>query len=246
MSKTKTVDINKYRHNFILGGLRRLSARWYPRSDAKTTARIERGKYECAMCKKPTPTKEIQLDHKKPVVDPIAGFQGWDQHIERLFVEAEGFQVLCKSCHKVKTKAENAVRAKKCSKCGKKKPFNAFHKRTDRDDGRQNFCKPCSNEKSKQHKAKEGPKELQRDSSYKRKYGITTKEYESMLTKQDNKCNICKRSARPERRLAVDHCHVTGKVRGLLCQKCNMSLGLLKDSEENLKAALTYLKRSRT
>jgi hypothetical protein len=54
--------------------------------------------------------KEISLDHIEPVVDPHLGFVDWNNYIERLFCEASGFQVLCKTCHSAKSKRENEIR----------------------------------------------------------------------------------------------------------------------------------------
>ncbi len=74
-----------------------------------------------------------------------------------------------------------------------------------------------------------------------RKYGITIEEYEQMLKDQNGVCKICKGPDPAGKDFAVDHCHVTGKVRGLLCQNCNTSLGLMKDSHVNLSNAINYL-----
>ena len=60
---------------------------------------------------------------------------------------------------------------------------------------------------------------------------------------QDGKCAICS-NPQENRRLAVDHCHKTGKVRGLLCQGCNTGIGGLKDDTERIKKAIDYLKKS--
>ena len=84
---------------------------------------------------------------------------------------------------------------------------------------------------------------------YKNKYGITLDEYNLMLSDQGKGCKICgsKETVTEKgivRRLAVDHCHETGKVRGLLCGNCNKSLGGFKDSKELLLKAIDYLETS--
>lgn len=81
----------------------------------------------------------------------------------------------------------------------------------------------------------------------KRKYKITLEEWYEMFERQNSLCAICKQEGfkldpASKNLLVVDHCHVTGKVRGLLCHNCNRALGLLKDNPENLKRALNYLK----
>jgi hypothetical protein len=87
-----------------------------------------------------------------------------------------------------------------------------------------------------------------KDKDLKKKYGIGLKEYKGMLFKQDGVCCICKLKesalnprTKKARDLAVDHCHDTGKVRGLLCAQCNTGLGLLKDDISLLNKAIVYL-----
>ena len=77
----------------------------------------------------------------------------------------------------------------------------------------------------------------------KRRYGITLEQYEAMLESQNGKCAICKGDCLTGRNLAVDHDHETGKVRGLLCSKCNQGLGQLNNIEL-LQRAIDYLKES--
>ena len=82
-----------------------------------------------------------------------------------------------------------------------------------------------------------------RKSWLKRQYGITPEEYDEMLKRQEGMCAICFTS-KPTGKwevFAVDHCHVTGDVRGLLCNECNRGLGLLRDSKDILRSALDYL-----
>ena len=74
-------------------------------------------------------------------------------------------------------------------------------------------------------------------------YGISSDDYDRLFAHQRGACAICgKRSAKT---LCVDHCHATGKVRGLLCQRCNLALGHLNDSPTLVSAALAYLTGSR-
>lgn len=81
-----------------------------------------------------------------------------------------------------------------------------------------------------------------RERNLAKKYGITIEKYHEMLNSQGGVCKIC---GKPEERfqgsLAVDHCHSTGKIRGLLCGKCNTMLGQADDSVEILQAAIDYL-----
>jgi len=76
-----------------------------------------------------------------------------------------------------------------------------------------------------------------------RTFGLSLDDLERMLIEQGGLCAICER--RPARRLCIDHCHATQKVRGLLCDNCNIALGLLDDDPERLRAAIAYVLRGR-
>lgn len=78
-------------------------------------------------------------------------------------------------------------------------------------------------------------------------FGISLEEYREMLARQDNVCAICEQPETATRNgkvrwLAVDHCHTTGKVRGLLCGNCNPMIGYAKDNVEVLEKAIKYLR----
>lgn len=85
----------------------------------------------------------------------------------------------------------------------------------------------------------------------KRKYGISVDEYDQLLVEQNGVCAICRSKeshvykSGKLKDLSVDHCHSTGKVRGLLCVKCNRALGYLDDSIERINRAITYLEKSK-
>jgi F420-0:gamma-glutamyl ligase-like protein len=107
------------------------------------------------------------------------------------------------------------------------------------------FCKKCSSAKSKKW-AIDNPnvwERQKRKSHLKKKYGITIDDYDKMVIQQNNSCAICEgvlidsRGFRPH----VDHCHETGKVRGVLCGDCNKALGMFKDSIERIQKAYNYL-----
>lgn len=92
----------------------------------------------------------------------------------------------------------------------------------------------------------EKPDKLE-DARLRRVYGISLEDYNWLLTVQGGVCAICRRpesvphkKGKPKK-LTVDHCHATGKVRGLLCQKCNSILGYSEDQPLVLLAAAEYL-----
>lgn len=78
-----------------------------------------------------------------------------------------------------------------------------------------------------------------------RKFGLSVKDYASLLAKQNGVCAICQKPDKDNIRLAVDHCHATGRIRGLLCSNCNIALGNFYDNVDSLKAAISYLEASR-
>lgn len=73
-------------------------------------------------------------------------------------------------------------------------------------------------------------------------YGITAQEYQAIYEFQDSRCYICRFATGRYKRLAVDHCHATGVVRGLLCKFCNRLLGVARDSVEFFERAAEYLR----
>jgi hypothetical protein len=90
---------------------------------------------------------------------------------------------------------------------------------------------------------KENP-DIRDDKHLRYKYGITLNVYLDMAKQQNNACKICNK-IQQDRKLCIDHCHVTGNIRGLLCDKCNKGLGSFEDNELSLKNAVTYLQESR-
>jgi len=75
------------------------------------------------------------------------------------------------------------------------------------------------------------------------KYGVTGPEYARMSAEQENKCYLCYRDCSSGRELAVDHDHTTGKVRGLLCGTCNLTIGRMNEDTALLRRMADYLDR---
>lgn len=81
-----------------------------------------------------------------------------------------------------------------------------------------------------------------RDKTFQRKYGITLEDYNTILKKQNHCCKICNKAEVEHRGpLKLDHCHSTGKIRGLLCDHCNRGLGYFLDNIQSLQSAINYL-----
>jgi len=132
---------------------------------------------------------------------------------------------------------------KKCSKCKETKPLSCFHKNKRRGDGRNTYCKTCAIQYKKEYYRKNKPKI--REYALQKRYKITQVEFDTLLKQQDNCCACCgvTKPDRTRENLAVDHNHTTGKVRGLLCTRCNTVLGLVRDSPQILSNLIKYIER---
>lgn len=112
----------------------------------------------------------------------------------------------------------------KACKCGATDP-RVFSKKS-------RWCRACVREAVRDHRY--------------RKLGVSRDEYLAVLQGQLGACAICGKNEQPveggRRGLHLDHDHVTGKRRGVLCSKCNQLLGWVKDSVEHLELAIAYLK----
>ena len=91
----------------------------------------------------------------------------------------------------------------------------------------------------------ESTKRSIKKSRLKRLYNLTLEQYNEMLKKQDLKCAICNEplDLQNPHGVNIDHNHLTGKIRGILCNKCNLAIGLLRDNPEYIYKAYKYIKR---
>lgn len=131
--------------------------------------------------------------------------------------------------------------AKRCTRCTEWKSLDNFGRRKDRGDTPLSECKRCASERSKQYNTGERG----RTKRYANKYGVTVEWYEERLAAQGGLCAICGNppdsGIAQHPRLAIDHCHRTGRARGLLCFLCNSALGRFEDDPELLVRAHKYL-----
>lgn len=172
----------------------------------------------------------------------------------------DGLQSRCDECRKIyfKTRVVEipASGSKKCNKCFCDKQLMDFFKDKNTKDGYTHTCKVCRTaaasawniahpdrvRRNDKNGSKNSP-EKHRNNQLRIKFGINHSNYEQMLEKQRGVCSICK-SDKPGgygKHFNIDHDHVTGKIRGLLCSNCNTGLGLFQDRIEILQNAITYL-----
>lgn len=142
--------------------------------------------------------------------------------------------VICDACASI---------GKVCSFCHIFKLFIAFPRGSNRGNTA-TFCKPCKNEYNK----KRYDPENQHIRMLKSKYNLTDNEYNELFLLQQGVCAICgksesalDRTGKRIRRLAIDHNHATGRVRGLLCGDCNQLIGRLEQDEVRVKRMLEYI-----
>lgn len=114
-----------------------------------------------------------------------------------------------------------------CVRCGEDKPAEAYRKDPRYKSGLTSYCRDCY-----------------RDYGRLRRYGLTEDQFRRIYESQDGACAICRTGLEYlGKGTHIDHCHAHGHVRGLLCQPCNMALGMLRDDTTRFAAAIDYLNR---
>lgn len=161
------------------------------------------------------------------------------------------------------------MKMKTCSKCKESKPLRSFFRRKKSSlDGRMSLCKICATLKiyswrsknpekwrsyvrKSYHIAKSNGTYAKRFSTHparrsiyrmKTRYGITQDQLVSLLKKQNKSCAICRIKLRMDRKqYAIDHCHKTKIIRGILCHRCNLGIGFMRDDPSLFISACDYL-----
>ncbi|MFD5056637.1 endonuclease VII domain-containing protein [Streptomyces tendae] len=149
----------------------------------------------------------------------------------------DGLQGYCRPCvaeyhqarqlakgKNVRPRVETPAGHKHCRSCGETKPHSEWHRNASASDGLSTSCKACRAVKS-------------RAGHLQRHYGLTEAERDQLIADQGGVCCIC--LAAPAAH--VDHCHETGRVRGVLCFSCNAALGQFKDRPDAIRRAAAYV-----
>ncbi|MFG2599741.1 endonuclease VII domain-containing protein [Streptomyces sp. NPDC048462] len=113
---------------------------------------------------------------------------------------------------------------KRCPQCGEVKPHGEWERNRSSSDGWSSYCRVCRAERN-------------RISYFRRKYGLAPAELDALIAAQQGTCCICLAASAEH----VDHCHETGRVRGVLCFSCNAALGQLKDRPDAIRRAAAYV-----
>lgn len=133
-----------------------------------------------------------------------------------------------------------------CNRCKEEKALSEYHKDSRNTLGLTGICKACRCKATALWQTEQKKNNLsfylarRKSNNYKQKYDLTLEEVKVLKEKQQHKCLICNCLLD---NYVVDHDHVTGKVRGILCSPCNMGLGHFKDSIQSLQNAITYLNK---
>ncbi len=142
------------------------------------------------------------------------------------------------------------MRTKKCTKCGVAKPENSkyFYLSETGKNGLRADCKTCGDQTTGKYAQSPKGQVYQREYLLRKNYGLTLAKYNKLHKSQNGVCVICglpettkyKGKLRP---LCVDHNHLTGKVRGLLCKNCNTKLAAIENKDFFTKARQYLLER---
>ena len=139
---------------------------------------------------------------------------------------------------------------KKCTVCKESKSVTEYYKDSRSKDSYSYRCRDC--EKKARIKYRKGSRESYlksvRKNYRKRVYGLNEEAFKEIWLKQGGKCPVCEKELTDElgtkhlpSKAVIDHCHDTGKIRGILCTMCNKGIGLLGDRRETIVKALKYL-----
>ena len=151
---------------------------------------------------------------------------------------------------------------KRCKKCNELKSLQEFHKHKLTKDGLRGECKSCRRKRDRVYRQtpagraaskRSNKKQVDKGNAAKaslkyhlKRFDLTLADYDLLSVEQNHVCAICNNINENGRRLSVDHDHETGKVRSLLCLKCNSLLGFVKDDIKILRNAINYLESHKT
>lgn len=149
-----------------------------------------------------------------------------------------------RSCHYASFET-GLVALKCCSRCKATKSLSDFDRHRYSRDGYKSECKLCRKAYNhrKYHAVKHTPKQkrINLRVHLKARYGLTIEQFEGLAAAQGGRCAICRKLPPKGKRLHIDHCHETNRIRGLLCIHCNRALGSLGDNPEGVMRAVRYL-----
>lgn len=140
-----------------------------------------------------------------------------------------------------------------CTKCREHQPWGNFSPRARGKNGRSSICRTCRASQKRDRRAAnpEAVRAVERDwerrtgRHTKRRYGLDREAWDKQVAAQGGRCAVPACQRLPRRRLVGDHCHTTGKFRGIICDNCNVAMGLTGDSPDLLRALAEWLELER-
>jgi len=135
-----------------------------------------------------------------------------------------------------------AATVKRCPRCNETKALEDFHRQPSGKHGRFSYCKPCSNQYYRGNRKRNYSTEQKRRWQVKTRYRISVSDVEAMVSAQGGRCGLCDSILGD--RYHIDHDHLTRKVRGILCHRCNVTIGGLDDPAFQAKV-IAWLARGR-
>lgn len=178
--------------------------------------------------------RRISREHNARKYEPIKSHSRPCARCDREFTPKKSDAIYCgRICQRLAREARRSAEAppQKCHKC------DAVM--ADRKPGIR-VCDDCRVDK---RKARERQVERERERRF-RTYGITEAQYDAMLAAQGHRCAICRTDTPTAKGWAIDHCHDSDMVRGILCARCNSAIGLLDENPRVIAAAAEYVKRN--
>lgn len=164
---------------------------------------------------------------------PLYATWAWMRRMESKFSICDEWQDFWRFTESVGKRPSNQHRLIRTDKYGNYSPDNCSWVEVKPNQERAEYAKQWR---------KDNPDKV-KNNLLRKMFGITLEDYNEMYKAQNGRCAICdKHSDDDSQALSVDHCHTTGKVRGLLCNNCNRALGLFNDSPEILSKAIAFLK----
>ena len=132
---------------------------------------------------------------------------------------------------------------KVCTKCSVEKNLSEFNNSKRGKFQKRGECKTCQSEIARARNKITYDSKVKWKWNMKSTFNLTIEDYNIIFNKHNGSCAICKRHQTEfKKRLAIDHCHKTNEIRGLLCSSCNTAIGLFKDDIDSLSSAIDYLK----
>ena len=161
----------------------------------------------------------------------------------------------CKDCYRIassawlkkyRAKSGHKIQARHRERLATDPEYHEYRKRIDREKYQRNKEHRRAWQIAYRARNREKCRESGKNKRLKKEYGITLAEFREMLSSQGNCCLICHAHVTESIDAHIDHCHKSGKVRGVLCRLCNIGLGAFRDNRDFLRDAILYLERNET